>query len=130
MGVPLERMRSGSTQMNIRIGKTLKERGDRVLSRAGYTPSQAVRALYEFAIKHEAEPETIAAMLADGQDDNSDRRAARQEARRAALCDIDRLVDEQRTLLGASFVPGSDDRPFDELREVEMAAHFEEKGLL
>ena len=130
MGVPSERVRSDSTQMNIRIGKTLKERGDRVLFRAGYTPSQAVRALYEFAIQHEAEPETIAAMLTDGRDDGSDRQAAHQEARLEALRGIDRLVDEQRALLGISFALGSDDRSFDELREVAMTAHFEEKGLL
>ena len=130
MGVSREQARSGSTQMNIRIGKTLKERGDRVLSRAGYTPSQAVRALYEFAIQHEAEPEAVAAMLGDGQDDSSDWQAARQEARLEALRDIDRLVDEQRALLGVSFASGSDNRPFDELREVAMTAHFEEKGLL
>ncbi len=130
MGVALERVRSDSIQMNIRIGKTLKERGDRVLSRVGYTPSQAVRALYEFAVQHEAEPETIAAILADGRDKNSDRLSAYQEARHAALRDIDRLIDEQRALLGASFAPGSDDRSFDELREGAMTAHFKEKGLL
>ena len=130
MGAPSERARSKSTQMNIRIGKTLKERGDRVLSHAGYSPSQAVRALYEFAMRHETEPEAVAAMLADGRGDGSDQQAARQEARRAALRDIDRLVDEQRTLLGKRFAPGSDDRPFDELREEAMSAHFEEKGLL
>lgn len=130
MDATLERARSESTQMNIRIGRALKERGDRALSRAGYTPSQAVRALYEFAVRHETEPEAVAAVLADGRSDKTGQRAAAREARRAALRDIDRLVDEQRALLGERFAPGSDDRPFNELREEAMTAHFEEKGLL
>ena len=37
------------TQMNIRIDSTVKSEGDLALAQAGYTPTQAVRLLWEFA---------------------------------------------------------------------------------
>lgn len=39
------------TQMNIRIDDGVKSRGDEVFARYGFTPSQAVRALWEHASK-------------------------------------------------------------------------------
>ncbi|SCH80791.1 addiction module antitoxin%2C RelB/DinJ family [uncultured Collinsella sp.] len=36
-----------ATQMNIRMDAALKESGNAALARLGYTPSQAVRALWE-----------------------------------------------------------------------------------
>ena len=38
-----------AVQMNVRIDEGLKERGDEVFARAGFTPSQAVRAVWECA---------------------------------------------------------------------------------
>ena len=52
-------------QLNTRIPADLKEQGDRALERAGYTPSQAVRALWEFAVRHTHEPGAVHTMLED-----------------------------------------------------------------
>ncbi len=41
------------TQMNTRIDATLKEAGDAVLARLGYTPSAAVRGLWRFVVAHQ-----------------------------------------------------------------------------
>lgn len=41
-----------SVQLNTRIDSGLKERGDRVLARRGFTPSGAVRALWAYADAH------------------------------------------------------------------------------
>ncbi len=38
-------------QMNIRIPSELKHEGDEALRRLGFTPSQAIRGLYEFIVK-------------------------------------------------------------------------------
>lgn len=38
-----------AVQMNVRIDEELKERGDAVFARAGFTPSQVVRAAWEYA---------------------------------------------------------------------------------
>ena len=56
-------MSSAMVQMNTRIPADLKEQGDRALERAGYTPSQAVRALWEFAARHMHEPSAVHAAL-------------------------------------------------------------------
>lgn len=37
------------TQMNVRIGSQLKQAGDDALSSIGFTPTQAVRALWKYA---------------------------------------------------------------------------------
>ena len=55
---------SPMTQMNTRIERELKQRGDAVLARAGFSPSEAVRALWEFAAAHEREPQAVARALA------------------------------------------------------------------
>lgn len=43
-------------QMNTRIDEQLKRRGDAVFARAGYTPSQVTRAIWEYAALHQDVP--------------------------------------------------------------------------
>ena len=38
-----------AVQMNVRIDEDVKARGDEVFARAGFTPSQVVRAVWEYA---------------------------------------------------------------------------------
>ena len=49
--------------MNTRIDRDLKREGDRVLKAAGYSPSEAVRALYRFVCVHAKEPEALRSVL-------------------------------------------------------------------
>lgn len=70
MEATAERPKSEMAQMNTRIDRRLKERGDAALARAGFTPSQAVRALWEFAAEHEYEPEVIEQALSPNQSQN------------------------------------------------------------
>ena len=58
-------MSSAMVQMNTRIPADLKEQGDRALERAGYTPSQAVRALWELAAQHMYEPSAVRRALGE-----------------------------------------------------------------
>lgn len=48
-----------AVQMNTRIDRTLKREGDAALAAAGFTPSQAVRALWENAVRMRREPESL-----------------------------------------------------------------------
>lgn len=48
--------RSRHDAVNTRIRADLKQRGDAVLAEAGFSPSEAVRALWKFAVAHEREP--------------------------------------------------------------------------
>ena len=43
-------------QMNTRIDAEVKERGDAVLAQAGYSSSQAVRAIWSLSLIHISEP--------------------------------------------------------------------------
>ncbi len=54
-------------QMNVRIDRQLKEAGDTVLAHVGMTPSQAVRALWEYLVINERMPskEGSAEILSD-----------------------------------------------------------------
>ncbi len=54
-------------QMNVRIDRQLKEAGDTVLANIGMTPSQAVRALWEYLVINERMPskEGSAEILSD-----------------------------------------------------------------
>lgn len=52
-----------AVQMNTRIDRTLKREGDAALAAAGYTPSQAVRALWEIAVKLRKSPEKLRTLL-------------------------------------------------------------------
>lgn len=80
---------SDQTQMNVRIDRTLKERGDVALAKAGFTPSQAVRAVWEFAAAHERDPEAIANALAP---EGSALQQEEQEARSQAAFEEHDLI--------------------------------------
>lgn len=43
--------------LRVRLSRELKERGGVVLAREGFTPSQAVRALYTFVDEHQTLPD-------------------------------------------------------------------------
>lgn len=48
-----------SVQMNTRIERAVKERGDRALAAAGLNPSQVVRAVWRFAARNEGRPQAV-----------------------------------------------------------------------
>ena len=52
-------MATTMVQINTRVPAELKKQGDLALARAGFTPAQAVRALWEYAATHIHEPQAI-----------------------------------------------------------------------
>lgn len=48
-----------AVQMNVRLDSALKEAGDAVIARSGYTPSQIVRALWEQLALQDGVPSTL-----------------------------------------------------------------------
>ena len=51
------------TQMNTRIDASLKEAGDAVLARMGYSPSAAVRGLWQFVVDHQDDVVSVREVL-------------------------------------------------------------------
>ena len=55
-----------ATQMNVRLDRELKRAGDAVLAGHGYTPSCAVRALWEYLSVHAKLPDALERVLRQG----------------------------------------------------------------
>ena len=75
-----------TVQFNTRMERSLKQDGDAALKSAGYTPSEAVRALWRKAVKRAENPRAIVDLLEDGPPSRTPgcRRARPFEARSAA----------------------------------------------
>lgn len=65
-----------TVQMNTRLSRSLKEQGDAVLARKGFTPSQAVRALWSYACNHQDVPPFMAETQADASSEEKLRKLA------------------------------------------------------
>ena len=77
-------MSTEMAQMNTRISRSLKERGDAALEKAGMTPSQAVRKLWDFAARNSHNPQIIQSLF-DTEDEAEKREAEEERARRRAV---------------------------------------------
>lgn len=119
-----------ATQMNLRIDSHIKERGDAVLMEAGYSPTQAVRAIWTFAAAHAHEPQVVRDLLQQVEAELDPEREARIEAKRAALRKLDDLRSQLEAVVGPSKGGYVEHLSYKELRDAAMLEHWEEKGLL
>ena len=67
---------SRQVQMNTRIDEGLKERGDAALHRLGYSPSEAVRGLWRYAVERQDDPDAIRAVLGGERNNDVERRVS------------------------------------------------------
>lgn len=105
-------------------------RGDAGLAAAGYTPTQAVRALWALATRFKNEPVKIRVALdpdGDVTPDDLAERNRRLEALQRGAGLVDNLC-EQYGLPGTSRKLAA--LPYRELRDALMDEHFAEKGLI
>ncbi len=118
-----------TTQMNVRIDKSLKLRGDGALSRAGYTPTDAIRLLWTWAAGLSHRPEEIERVLGGQLAATSDKQA-----------EVDHLIasTQKASLLVQSFreanqLSASSELPYmsdKSLKEEALLERYAEKGLL
>lgn len=71
-------------QMNVRIDRNLKAAGDRAFDSIGYTPTQVIRAVWEFAARNAADREALLGMARLLQDPRESARAESEAATRDA----------------------------------------------
>lgn len=101
---------AATIQMNTRISKALKQSGDAVLERNGYTPSSAVRALWLYLSEHGSLPSF---MPKAKNTTSKDERAAEIESNTGMAI---RMLED---LIGKERVSGQDDElSYEELREL------------
>lgn len=128
MEATVGRPKSELTQMNTRIDRKLKERGDAALARAGFTPSQAVRALWKFAVRHEYEPEAIeqALSLEQSQDiENDDEIIAKLQDLESVQKACSKLLENIKQQTGVTSLP-LETLSYKELRDLAYEDRIEE----
>ncbi len=101
---------AATIQMNTRISKALKQSGDAVLERNGYTPSSAVRALWLYLSEHGTLPSFMPKAKNAA---SNDERAAEIESNAGMAV---RMLED---LIGKENVRRQDDElSYDELKEL------------
>lgn len=123
-------MSATMTQMNTRIELGLKQSGDEALRNAGYTPSQAIRGLWDFAARHRHDPAAIRSIL-EPDFTASDSASELIEKRASALERVvegARIVSSTRDKLNISNIP-SREYSDEDLREWAHLDRLAERGL-
>ena len=102
------------TQMNTRIDPALKEAGDAVLARLGYSPSAAVRGLWRFVVDHQDDAAAVREVL----EPNASAGLSDEVARKtAAIASLRSQYAQTAGELGISNKTEADLPSWDDLRE-------------
>ena len=107
---------SATVQMNTRLERRLKQEGDYALSLAGYSPSEAVRALWRLAASLHDDPSALRSAL-EGSGVAQGDRAEAEDPRLVALRDIRELERSTKARLGIADTEGFLTGSLPELRE-------------
>lgn len=124
---------TNTVQMNTRIDADLKRAGDAALAQAGYTPTQAVRALWTFAARHAGQPNAVREGLAFG-DEEQDRAAQDAEIQRKLAIAERASHSFERFLISMGATPEQirslpvDERPYDQLIDEAYEELLAERG--
>lgn len=102
------------TQMNTRIDAALKEAGDAVLARLGYSPSAAVRGLWQFVVDHQDDATSVREVIEPGAAGALSDEAARKAS---AIAGLRSLYAQTTYELGISGYHSVDLPSWDDLRE-------------
>lgn len=112
-----------TAQMNIRMDSALKASGNAVISELGYTPSQVVRALWEFATVQGTLPPAVTHLLRDDEGAGAAGHGTPDRASEGAA-----LVSSFYQQVGIE-EPMSGPIDYDELRELAASEQREKWGL-
>lgn len=113
------------TQMNTRIDASLKEAGDAVLARMGYSPSAAVRGLWQFVVDHQDDVVSVREVLEPDAASSLTDEAARKAS---AIADLRSLYVQTARELGISGSGVANLPTWDDLREDWYDERLERKA--
>lgn len=133
----LEKSKKAKTvQMNVRIDGDVKRRGDRNLARAGYSPSQAVRALWTFAAEAGADDPRVLRDFLEGNAEQAapDSAASEKDRRIRSMQEARQRISDFVAESGTArqeLPEDADERLayYDELREEAHWDRLAERGL-
>ena len=113
-----------SGQINVRVAESLRVQGNLALEEAGWSPSRAVRAVWQFAAQHKGNPTELRLALerleGSPQHSPSEKLLLLEEGRS--------MVDKGMAELGLSISPELANLPYDKLREMAYSEMLEEMG--
>jgi RHH-type rel operon transcriptional repressor/antitoxin RelB len=115
------------SQMNVRIDRTLKEQGDAVFARIGYSPSQVVRLVWQYASDHGDVPLIVAQALS-----STSISVNRDDAhlhKVSTAKDGSRIIETFCEQWGLTSLSDSLDTPYDVARLEAYYEKLEERGL-
>ena len=113
------------TQMNTRIDASLKEAGDAVLARMGYSPSAAVRGLWQFVVDHQDDVVSVREVLEPDAASSLTDEAARKAS---AIADLRSLYVQTARELGISGSGVANLPTWDDLRKDWYDERLERKA--
>lgn len=109
---------SAMVQMNTRIDSQLKADGDAVFASLGFTPSDAVRGIYKFAVRQKRNPRMIENVLIE---EAQPQQRACSEGKCSKLKSVERVRAMVEAMRPEEFVLYSDEHSWEEA--VEDAAY-------
>ncbi len=117
-----------STQINIRMDRSLKEAGDAALAQIGLNPSQAVRALWEKASHRGKDLEEVSALLCERnkQYSKDEGKAGEDEELQASWT----LVEDTLASHGMVYMPTNDSPDDKAMLEEALYGRLVERGLV
>ena len=118
-------MSTSMVQMNTRIDQSLKQLGDEALLRAGYTPSQAVRKLWQFAVENAQNPRAIRDALENSANDSSGHNSD-YERKELLLQQAKSLIPEAYKKLHIQPSEFTKNARYEELRDFALLDRFED----
>lgn len=122
-------MDSSVVQMNIRIDSQLKDAGDRVLERAGLSPTKAVRALWERLASFSDDPQKAVELLSPSEGASASSIEAERARKLRVAQEATQIVARSLAGQGIDVSSVADDTPYDELRERALMERLRERGL-
>ncbi len=123
-------MTTDTAQINVRISRPLKERGDAALERAGYSPSQAIRNLWELAANNASNPRAIQNLFEEEKTAEKHAEASKERLqRREAFRNDMNVCAKAYEHLGIKPSLFTINAPYEELRERALMERLQERGL-
>lgn len=117
----------GMTQMNTRIDEAAKSRGDAVFASMGLTPSDVVRAVWEYACEHGDAPAIVAEALRAPREASPD---LERSFKLAVADSASNLVAHYRRNRGASPLDQLDVIDYKSLKTQAWEEKLSERGLI
>ena len=120
--------KTADAQVNVRMDSELKHAGDAALAEAGWSPTQAVRALWTYAAQHKGEPDAVASVFSSDRAPSSktDEKDGRVAHRRDLAARGPKLMEEAYRSLGMPWPPEPAGWTDEGLKEEAYAERFGE----